>query len=773
MSAQSETYLQVLTTPGDCEERFRQMAENIQEIFWMLDAVSRQVIYVSPAYERICGRSCASLYEAPLSYVEVIHPNDRDRVLARLAELVQGGEFDEEFRIMRPNGETRWVANQGFPIRDSQGRIYRVAGVVQDISKRKQVEQELRRSEERFETAFRSSPCSMAIMELPESRFVDVNKTFESESGYSREEVIGHTTLELGMWVDVNARSIALRDLQQRGSLTNREHQFRTKSGEVRTALYSVEMIEISGEQYALTTGKDITARKAAEEALRRSEAEYRSLFEGAPYGILRATVSGQILKANPALVRILGFASEAELLAVNLCDDVFGDPEEYRALISGHENSNKRFANANLRWKRKDGTHICVEASGRIFKDDNAAESCVDIMVQDVTERHALEAKLRRAEVMESVAEITSGLAHDYCTHLGRILGYADLLLHTPDLKGMPRYCVEQMIEAGMQARSVTRYLLGMTSKHELQAEAIRAGELIQDMEQFLQMFVGSKIKLSVEVDANLGPVRGDAQKLTQIVIDLIANARDAMPHGGELHIKVSALQLGYDPHHARIRPGSYVLISVSDTGHGMDQAVQSHIFDPFFTTKIEGKGAGLGLSYAQLIIEKQSGGEIRVSSQPGKGATFTVYLPCMIDTEPSGDNNQPTQLRAEHNTVLVVTEDDVLRKLASEFLRFSGFNVLQAKTAASALTITENRKSPVQLLLTDVVTLGKPGEDLANDLASLNQQMKVIYMADYGELTNSEDFLAPDGAKLLYKPFLSFELIAKVKSALAETTS
>lgn len=770
MSAQPETYLQVLTTPGDCEERFRQMAENIQEVFWMLDAASQQVIYVSPAYERICGRSCVSLYEAPLSYVEVIHLDDRDRVLARLAELIQGGEFDEEFRIVRPNGETRWVANQGFPIRDAKGRIYRVAGVAQDISKRKQVEQELRRSEERFETAFRSSPCSMTIMELPEARFVDVNKTFENESGYSREEVIGHTTLELGMWVDVNARSDTLRDLQQRGSLTNREHQFRTKSGEVRTALYSVEMIEMSEQQYALTTGKDITARKAAEEALRRSEAEYRSLFEGAPYGILRATVSGQILKANPALVRILGYTSEVEVLAVSLCDDVFGDPEEYRTLIAEHK---KRFANVNLRWKRRDATHICVEASGRIFKDDNATEFYVDIMVQDVTERHALEAKLRRAEVMESVAEITSGLAHDYCTHLGRILGYADLLLHTPDLKGMPRHYVEQMIEAGMQARSVTRYLLGMTSKYQLHEEAIRAGELIQDLEQFLQMFIGSEIKLSVEVDANLSSVRGDAQKLTQVVIDLVANARDAMPQGGELSIKVSAFQLGYDPHHAHIRPGRYVLISVSDTGHGMNQAVQSRIFDPFFTTKAEGKGAGLGLSYAQLIVEKQSGGEIRVSSQPGKGSTFTIYLPCVVSTEPSGHNNQQTQLGVERNTVLVVTGDDVLRKLASEFLRLGGFNVLQAKTAADALKIAEIRKSPVHLLLTDIVTLGKPGEDLASDLASTNQQMKVIYMADYGELTNSIEFLTPDGAKLLYKPFLSFELIAKVKIALVDSTS
>jgi two-component system, cell cycle sensor histidine kinase and response regulator CckA len=288
--------------------------------------------------------------------------------------------------------------------------------------------------------------------------------------------------------------------------------------------------------------------------------------------------------------------------------------------------------------------------------------------------------------------------------------------------------------------------------------------------MQQFLKVFLGPEIQLSLVVDPGVGVVRGDAQKLAQIIIDLAANARDAMPQGGKLSIRVSALELGYGPHHGTIRPGIYAVISVTDTGRGMDPAVQSQIFDPFFTTKAQGKGAGLGLSYAQLIIEKQSGGEIRVSSQPGRGSTFTIYLPCIAIGETSCPSVEQRMPKREQKTVLVVTGDDVLRKLVSEFFTLGGFDVLVAKQASDALKAIATQKRPMHLLLTDIVTLDKPGEELANQLASTNPQMKVIYMADYGELADSFNVLAPDGATLLQKPFLSFELIAKARSVLAE---
>jgi two-component system, cell cycle sensor histidine kinase and response regulator CckA len=338
--------------------------------------------------------------------------------------------------------------------------------------------------------------------------------------------------------------------------------------------------------------------------------------------------------------------------------------------------------------------------------------------------------------------------------------------LLHMPDLKGLPRSYVEQMIEAAMQARSVTRYLLCMNSKHELQVEPICVGELIEDLEQFLQMYVGPDIPLSVEVESDLGHIRGDAQKLSHVIIDLAANARDAMPRGGKLSIKAGLLELGYDPHYAHIRPGHYVAISISDTGHGMDHATQARIFDPFFTTKVEGKGAGLGLSYAQLIVEKQSGGKIQVSSQPDRGSTFTIYLPCAVNgaKESSRDVKGATS-GSQHNTILVVTGDDVLRNVITELLGLHGYEVLHAKTASAALKVSANRRKPIHLLLADLVTLGRSGDELANDVISAHPQMKVIYMADHGELADSAGILAPDGAELLHKPFLSFELIGKIK--------
>src|SRR5438876_1280671 len=366
---------------------------------------------------------------------------------------------------------------------------------------------------------------------------------------------------------------------------------------------------------------------KRHEEALRRSEARYRSLVQSAVYGIYRSSMEGRFLDVNPALIAMLGYSSIEEVLSLDTKVDVFADPEEHARLINEFRRG-ARLENVEVRWKRKNGKQITVRLSGRAVKGETG--EVVEVIAEDVTERRVLEDQFRQAQKMEAVGRLAGGVAHDFNNLLMVISGYTEVLMeHTAEDHALhPKIAAIQ--QASDRATTLTRQLLAFSRKQLLELKVVDVNAIVKDIERLLRPLIGENIALLTRLAGDLGRTRADAGQIEQVIMNLVVNSKDAMPNGGKIIIQTANESLDGDlPRECSyIQPGPYVMLSIEDNGHGMDKETQSRIFEPFFTTKEKGKGTGLGLSTVYGII-KQSGGYVLAQSEEGRGTTFRIYLP------------------------------------------------------------------------------------------------------------------------------------------------
>src|SRR5215475_11804416 len=367
---------------------------------------------------------------------------------------------------------------------------------------------------------------------------------------------------------------------------------------------------------------------KRHEEALRHSEARYRSLIQSAVYGIYRGSVDGRFLDVNPALIHMLGYDSAEEILTLDPKREVFVEPAAHTHLMQEFQRTGK-LDSAEVRWKRKDGSAITVRLSGRSADAADDRDGTLEIIAEDVTERRALEDQFRQAQKMEAVGRLAGGVAHDFNNLLMVISGYTEVLVDSLCAEDPLQAKAQAIQQAADRATTLTRQLLAFSRKQLLELKVVDVNAIVADMERLLRPLIGETIELTTRLAPDLGHTRADAGQLEQVIMNLVVNAKDAMPQGGKILIQTSPENL--DPssrEHSLIQPGSYVVLSVSDTGVGMDRETQSRIFEPFFTTKEQGKGTGLGLSTVYGIV-KQSGGYVMVQSELGRGTTFHIYLP------------------------------------------------------------------------------------------------------------------------------------------------
>src|SRR6266849_639160 len=351
---------------------------------------------------------------------------------------------------------------------------------------------------------------------------------------------------------------------------------------------------------------------KRHEEALRGSEARYRSLVQSAVYGIYRSSLEGKFLDVNPALIAMLGYNSAEEVLGLDPKRDVFLDPSEQARLMQEFRRG-ARLDNIEVRWKRKDGNPITVRLSGRAVSSPEETDGVLEVIAEDVTERRVLEDQFRQAQKMEAVGRLAGGVAHDFNDLLMVISGYTEVLLENTGRNNPMHPKIAAIQQAAERATTLTRQLLAFSRKQLLELKVVDLNTIIRDMERLLRPLIGENIELHTRLANDLGRTRADAGQIEQVVMNLVVNAKDAMPSGGKITIQTANVSLTDDlrSEYSYIQPGPYVMLSITDTGHGMDQETQSRIFEPFFTTKEKGKGTGLGLSTVYGII-KQSGGYV-----------------------------------------------------------------------------------------------------------------------------------------------------------------
>jgi PAS domain S-box-containing protein len=510
-------------------------------------------------------------------------------------------------------------------------------------------------------------------------------------------------------------------------------------------------------------------ALRAAQESLRRSEINFRSLVTNAPYGICRCDSAGQILSVNPAWVATLGYSSAQDLLGKHLAV-LYADTRQWFE-VADRLRSAAPFTGVVAEWIRKDGTPIAVRVSGRsVFGARN--EKSFELFAEDVTERRGLEQQLRQSQKMEAVGRLAGGIAHDFNNLLMVISGYSEFLLERVGANPALRAPAQEITSAAQRASSLTRQLLAFSRKQMLAPKVLDLNAIVAENLKMLTRVIGEDIDLVMVPASNLGAVRADAGQIEQVIMNLAVNARDAMPAGGKLIIETSDISLDQDyaRFHAPLRPGDYVLLSISDTGFGMDLETQSHIFEPFFSTKGP-KGTGLGLSTVYGII-KQSGGYILVESEPGKGATFKIYLPKVAEKP-----EQPLELVASPEnaviepgteTILLAEDEANLRYLARQFLEKQGYKVIEAADGAIAMQIAVAHEGIIHLLLTDVIMPGMNGRELAQRVSELRPNTKVLYMSGYTENVIGHNGTLDAGVRLLQKPFTLQDLRLKVREVL-----
>ncbi|MGA7557629.1 MAG: ATP-binding protein [Terriglobales bacterium] len=509
-------------------------------------------------------------------------------------------------------------------------------------------------------------------------------------------------------------------------------------------------------------------ALRAAQENLRRSESNFRSLVMNAPYGICRCDALGILQDANPALVAMFGYDSAAALRGRHL-GSLYADAQQWFQ-TADYFHARKEFNNLTTECVRKDGTSIVARISGRSIPNGKNGDS-FEIFMEDVTETRTLELQLRQAQKMEAIGRLAGGIAHDFNNLLMVISGYAEFLLERlgpdPRLRGP----AQEISNATQRATSLTRQLLAFSRKQMLAPKVLDLNEVVAENLKMLTRMIGEDIDLVMVPGASLGAVRADPGQIDQVIMNLAVNGRDAMPQGGKLTIETANVTLdeNFARTHTPLTPGDYVMLAISDTGVGMDGETQSRIFEPFFTTK-GAKGTGLGLSTVYGIV-KQSGGFIFVDSQPQRGTAFRAYFPRVDGREEAAAAQESLALpRAEHGqeTILLVEDETNLRHLARQYLEIQGYKILAAEDSAAALQIVDGYQGTIDLLLTDVVMPGMNGRELATHISKLLPEVRVLYMSGYTENAIGHDGTLDPGINLLQKPFSLPALKDRVREVL-----
>jgi len=692
--------------------------------------------------------------EAPLERKKTLSGvalNNALFAVAPLIVLVQVAQFPSEWQILRFS--LLGVSILCFAVRLGVSG-YREAATAETVR--------------RQTMAMDSAPDGISILG-ENGEYIYVNTAFAQMMGYERpEEMMGKHWEKIYDLRDIELfRQVIGQSLTAEGKWFG-QINLRRRDGTIIPVEMAITMLPNG---VIASVGHDISERKRAEKARADAENKYRTLVEqvAAISYIAELGIKGAWLYVSPQIEAITGYSQE-EWLAVSR-DWIRHIPKEDHGVIEAAEEASlrgERFQ-AEYRIVRKDGTVIWVNDTAVVVSGSDSHPVMEGIIV-DITERKLLENQLQQSRRMEAVGRLAGGIAHDFNNLLTIIKGYAELALQRPGIQPELRADVMQIENASERASMLIRQLLAFSRRQVLQPKVIDLNAIVLGLDKLLARLMGEHIKMVTRCGANVGNVKADPAQVEQVIMNLVVNARDAMPKGGRLTVETLNVDLDstYARDHITVKPGPYVMLAVSDTGMGMNPETAAHIFEPFFTTKESGQGTGLGLSTVYGIV-KQSGGYIWVYSEPGKGSTFKVYLPrvqALADARPEVTKVPATRKGTE--TVLLVEDEDAVRELASMILNSNGYMVLPAQDALEAEHFSTNHSGEIHLLLTDIMMPGTSGRELARRITARHPRARVLYMSGYTDNVLAQGGVLEEGVSFLQKPFTPAALAQKVRDVL-----
>ncbi len=602
-----------------------------------------------------------------------------------------------------------------------------VTSLKQEITDRKEAEAKLHIIEEKFSTTFHLSPDSININRLSDGMYVEINEGFTAITGYTAEEVIGKTSLELNIWDNPEDRSRLAKELKECGIVNNLEATFRRKDGTTVVGLMSARVIKIEGEPCILSISRDISIRKQTERLLKASEERYRTIFEQSLDAIFYTNPDGAIYKANPSACSMFGM-TEQELCAAGRNGIINRDDPKLAAAIADRKQS--RQINTELTCVRKNGEVFPAEVSSVITSEDPPQSF---VIIRDISERKRIEQQLLQSQKMEAIGQLAGGVAHDFNNKLMAILGYAELAkMDINDSDKILNY-LDEMIRAAEHSRDITCRLLTFSRQQVVTPQVLDANKIIAHSLKSLYRLIGEHVSISFEPCENLWNIGMDPVQLDQVVMKLSINARDAMPDGGSLIIETR--NTTYDISSSSsidAVSGDYVMVTFCDTGTGMDKETLTHIFEPFFTTKEVGKGTGLGLATIYGII-RQNSGFIDVTSSVAQGTEFKVYIPRHFSEPIKEPAAKADSVSTGSSSILLVEDEDAVRNVVSLFLKKIGYTVHEAATPTVALELADDPSIQIDLVLTDYVMPGMNGKVMMERIHELRPRIRCIYASGF----------------------------------------
>jgi PAS domain S-box-containing protein len=655
----------------------------------------------------------------------------------------------------------------------------RIAELEQMEVEFKRAEELLQKERETFFPILHKAPYGVALLDH-DGKFIYINPAFTSITGYTLGDIVSGSDWFHRASPFCEYRQEIIKswkgDVTQKGA--SRVLSVICKKGEIREIEFKPTLLD-DGTMVVILF--DITERKRAEEALRHSEEQYRLITENTKDLICTLDLQANFQYVSPSFKEVLGYSAE-ELRGLNAFSLIHPDDLDTTMEIYQQALTNKEAGNAEFRYRHKNGSWRVFESVGNwVFNGDGIPQRSV-IVSRDITERKqtekkmvALQAQLGQSQKIEAIGRLAGGIAHDFNNILAVIQGYSDLCLSKIPKENPLRKDIEAITNAVKRATSLIGQLLAFSRRQGMEMEVIDLNPLLQNLEEMLGRVIGEDVQLVTILADDLGRVKADPGQIEQVLLNLALNARDAMPSGGKLTIETANVTFKETDrqNHMGLMPGRYVMISITDTGVGMTQEVKERIFEPFFTTKEVGKGTGLGLSMAYGIV-KQSGGHIGVDSEPGKGAAFRIYLPRVDEPTAEAEEKEMERPPSGNETILVVEDEEEVRKLIARILTKQGYKVLEASQGKEVFSLCEEQGGPIHLMVTDMVMPEMTGVELAQHIKQIYPEMKVLYMSGYASDRVAMEYeRVQKGIEFIQKPFTVYRLASKIREVLDRPSS
>ena len=753
------------------EEQYRLLFYANPHPMWVFDSETLRFLAVNNAAIQHYGYSLREFLS--MTVKEIRPPEELERFLKSVDPQVDSGEtYNALWKHRKKDGTVIDVEISSQPI--VFGSVYAQLVLAHDVTAQRQAETELRDNKEQLQLLLDSTAEGIFGID-PAGSYTFSNAACLRILGYDSADalrgknvhaLVHHTKADGSPYPEEECPILRSMGKSVPYQLAD-EVFWRSDGSSFPVEYWSYPLFREGQVVGGVVTFFDISQRKQTEALRRQSEEQYRSIIEGAPYGILRVDKNGRVVMANPAFVALVGYENRERVVGLNAATDIFVDSTEYSNAISAFEVGGTS-SRCDTRWKRSDGTNITVRLAGRQLCDERGNPLGFEVFVEDITERRLLQKQFEHAQRMEAIGRLAGGISHDFNNLLMIISSYAQLLEESPHNPQLVTQYAGQVRDAASRAGNVVRQLLVFSRSQVMEPTTLDLNYVVADLGKMLPRLLGEDIELVTTLGTDLGKVRADRGQIEQVIMNLSVNARDAMPKGGHLTIETKNVELDtrYSQGHlGEVPPGNYVMLAVGDTGTGMDSETQAHIFEPFFTTKEAGKGTGLGLATVYGMV-KQSHGFIWVYSELNQGSTFKIYLPRIDVRKDVVHVSRGAKIAPGGTETILLVEDELaLRVVSRVYLESKGYAVLEAGNANEALKICQSYEREIHVLITDMVMPGMGGVELSKAAREVRPELSVILVSGYADRTSADDAAAV-GASFLQKPF-SLDALARLVRA------